>query len=78
MNPEKLLAEHGWGSFDDVVVHWRSALPALGNAFVDGCAAVDPVAARQACKYCDLSTFCRISTVIDTDENGEEESAGDD
>lgn len=67
---EKLLAEHGFASFDQVVAHWRRALPALGDAFVDGCAAVDPVDVRQACSYCDLFTLCRIGARIDSAEGG--------
>jgi ATP-dependent helicase/DNAse subunit B len=75
---ERLLAERGWDSFDEIVAHWRSALPALGDAFADGCAAVDPVDAQQACKYCDLQTLCRISTRIDSDEGPGMEGGGDD
>lgn len=57
---DSLLAERGWSSFDEVVAHWRVALPALGDAFVAGLAAVDPVDPQQACKYCDLMSLCRI------------------
>lgn len=56
----QLLADHGWSSFDEIVAHWRTALPALGDAFVEGQAVVDPVDAQKACAYCDLMTLCRI------------------
>jgi probable DNA repair protein len=73
----RLLAEHGLGGFAELLCQWRTALPALGNAFVDGCAAVDPVDPLQACKYCDLVTFCRISAALDRDEQPEGEGAAD-
>jgi probable DNA repair protein len=59
-NQDKLLAERGWSNFDEVVAHWREALPALGDAFVAGVATVDPVNPQQACRYCDLPALCRI------------------
>ena len=74
---DKLLLERGWGSFDEIIAHWRSALPALGDAFVDGCAAVDPVDAQQACNYCDLVTFCRFTVQLDSDETAGGEGGGD-
>jgi probable DNA repair protein len=57
---ESRLEEQGWNSFDDVLSHWQETLPALGNAFARGDAAVDPVDPELACKYCDLKCFCRI------------------
>ncbi|MDT8444333.1 MAG: PD-(D/E)XK nuclease family protein, partial [Desulfuromonadales bacterium] len=57
---EKRLEEKGWGSFDEVLAHWYNALPALGDAFARGEAAVDPVDLKLACQYCDLTGFCRI------------------
>lgn len=59
-NQEALLAERGLSGFDEILAHWRVALPALGDAFVAGLAAVDPVDPRQACQYCDLMALCRI------------------
>jgi probable DNA repair protein len=67
---ERLLAEHGLGGFDEILGHWRTVLPVLGDAFVDGWAAVDPVDPQQACKYCDLVTLCRIggsANAVDAD-----------
>ena len=57
---ESRLEEQGWDNFDDVLSHWQETLPALGNAFARGDAAVDPVDPELACKYCDLKCFCRI------------------
>lgn len=70
---DKLLGERGWRSFDEVVAHWRQALPALGDAFVAGRAAVDPVDSKQACAYCDLATLCRIAE----QERDEDAAEGD-
>jgi probable DNA repair protein len=73
----RLLAERGWGSFAELLNHWRAALPALGNAFSDGFAAVDPVDPLQACQSCDLVTLCRISAALDRDEQPEGEGSAD-
>jgi probable DNA repair protein len=57
---ETRLAEKGWGSFEEVLAHWKDILPALGDAFARGDASVDPVDPKIACQYCDLTGFCRI------------------
>lgn len=57
---EARLAEKGWESFDEVLAHWQASLPALGDAFAAGVAAVDPVDPVLACQYCDLTGLCRI------------------
>ncbi len=54
------LEEKGWSGFDEVLAHWEKTLPALGDAFTRGDAAVDPVDPELACKYCDLKGLCRI------------------
>ncbi|MGK2944983.1 MAG: PD-(D/E)XK nuclease family protein [Desulfuromonadales bacterium] len=54
------LDEKGWGSLEEVLAHWNSTLPALGDAFARGDASVDPVDPKLACQYCDLTGFCRI------------------
>ena len=73
---EKLLSKSGLANFDAAIEHWRSALPALGDAFVGGVATVDPVDQRKGCDTCDLHGLCRV------DERGvaagdDEEGAGD-
>ncbi len=57
---EKLLGEAGMSSYDEVLYHWEAALPVIGDSFAGGQAAVDPVDADQACRYCDLTALCRI------------------
>lgn len=57
---QKFLNENGWETIDQVLDSWREALPELGNAFVNGDAAIDPVEKADTCKYCDLATLCRI------------------
>lgn len=59
-NQEKLLLEKGWDGFAAVLAHWDAALPALGEAFVAGVAAVDPIDSVKTCQHCDLPTLCRI------------------
>ncbi len=72
----QLLAEYGWERLDDVIDHWRSALSALGDAFVDGAAAVDPIDTQLACKYCDLAILCRIGSTFDASDP--DRAGGDD
>ena len=47
---------NGWG---DLLQSWQAQLYALAADFMSGTAAVDPD--RQACRYCDLETLCRIN-----------------
>jgi len=74
---DKLLEERGWSCFDEILAHWRVALPALGDAFVAGQAAVDPVDRQQACKYCDLSSLCRIGDHCSSMDDGSGEGGAD-
>ena len=57
---EALLGEKGWTGLDDVLSHWDAVLPALGDDFSRGDAAVDPVGFELACQYCDLTGLCRV------------------
>lgn len=57
---QKLLDERGWADFGELCRCWRATLTALGDAFADGVAVVDPVEHRKTCRYCDLVPFCRI------------------
>jgi hypothetical protein len=73
---QKLLEERGWVDFNDLCAHWRTVLAALGDAFAEGVATVDPVEQRKTCQYCDLVPLCRIlerAPVLGTGEgdNGE-------
>ncbi|NJC87508.1 MAG: hypothetical protein FIB02_03095 [Desulfuromonas sp.] len=73
---QKLLTERGWTDFRELCVHWRTTLTALGDAFANGVATVDPVERHKTCRYCDLVPLCRIlesGPVIETGEgdNGE-------
>lgn len=54
-----------WGA---LLIRWRSQLEQLGEAFVAGAAAVDPVDLQKACKFCDLAGFCRIAEAALKDE----------
>lgn len=44
-----------------LLCHWQSQLEALAADFASGAAAVDPVSFDDACRYCDLTGFCRIA-----------------
>jgi len=57
---QKTLNEFGWEDIDQVLGHWKNALPALGDAFTSGDASVDPVDVHKTCRYCDLTSLCRI------------------
>ncbi len=67
---EKLFSEKGWKNLDDVLSHWDSVLPALGDNFSSGHAAVAPVGFELACQYCDLTGLCRILEQQDVDLGG--------
>jgi probable DNA repair protein len=62
---QKLLDERGMSDFAAILAHWRGALPALGDSYLDGWAKVDPVDPAKACRYCDLATLCRIGDSAD-------------
>ncbi len=70
---EKLFSEKGWESLDDVLSHWDNVLPALGDGFSRGDAAVDPVGFELACQYCDLTGLCRILEQQNADSGGDDE-----
>ncbi len=46
-------------TFADLRADWEATLAALAKQFLDGCAAVDPVA-PHACRRCHLHPLCRI------------------
>lgn len=41
---------------------WRNRLAEIGQQFIDGEAAVDPINAITTCNYCHLKPLCRISS----------------
>ncbi len=73
----KLLDESGLGGLGEALAHWRRVLPALGDAFAAGWAAVDPVDPQQACTYCDLMPLCRIGESEGGTDGDEREGDGD-
>ena len=46
----------------EVVGRWRKVLHQLGQEFKSGCATVDPKDPVQTCKFCSLSTLCRVGS----------------
>jgi probable DNA repair protein len=70
---EALFGEKGWQSLDDVLSHWDRVLPALGDDFSRGEAAVDPVGFELACQYCDLTGLCRVLEQQKADHGGDDE-----
>jgi len=55
---------NGW---DDLMQAWRSQLHTLALNFKGGAAPVTPD--REACRYCDLETLCRINELHSQDHN---------
>lgn len=51
------------------LAHWKSVLQSLSGEFVAGDARVNPT--KDACNYCDLTSFCRINeqTIVELEEN---------
>ncbi|RMD70452.1 MAG: PD-(D/E)XK nuclease family protein [Gammaproteobacteria bacterium] len=52
----RAIGEEGWQA---QLKRWAEVLERLGRDFQKGCAQVDPKDA-QACRYCEISTLCRI------------------
>ena len=54
-----------------VIERWRETLNQLGQDFKAGYAIVDPKDPKQTCKFCKLTTLCRIgSRTIDSQASG--------
>lgn len=47
-------------SLEAVCQRWDNALRQLADQFTSGWAAVDPIDENQACRFCDLTSLCRI------------------
>lgn len=58
--PETLEGETAADAWQRRVGEWHVAISALGNAFMDGQAAVDPKSPRS-CEQCDLHRLCRVA-----------------
>ena len=52
------------GSWFEVLYGWRIAMEALGEAFCEGQAAVDPKQYPHTCRYCELGPLCRIDESV--------------
>lgn len=63
----------GITDWDQAVAEWETMLVRLGEEFVSGHAAVDPL--PRACDYCHLETLCRIHECRDVDADEDEELA---
>jgi ATP-dependent helicase/nuclease subunit B len=75
--PEKRLtqrlAETGCDSLAAVTRHWEATLQALAAQFTSGWAAVDPIDENQACRFCDLTSLCRIRESVAVPEGGSDD-----
>ena len=68
-----------FADWDDLLAHWRVALPRLAAEFLDGEARVDP-SDPSVCTYCALPSFCRVGdadALEDKAGDGLEDKAGD-
>jgi ATP-dependent helicase/nuclease subunit B len=54
---QKVTGAKDWQQLTE---HWQSALTALAQDFIAGCAAVDPKQKPQTCVQCDLASVCRV------------------
>lgn len=53
---KKISAEYSW---EELKQHWQNILSNIAEEFLEGYVAVAPKGA-QSCRYCHLSSFCRI------------------
>ncbi len=49
-------------SLPELIERWRETLNALGRDYKAGNAVVDPKIPGQTCRYCKLTTFCRVGS----------------
>jgi probable DNA repair protein len=74
--PEKRLvqrlAETECDSLASVTRRWDTILHALAEQFTSGWAAVDPIDEHQACRFCDLTSLCRIREGHDSSFGGDD------
>ncbi|MCA1804903.1 MAG: hypothetical protein LC646_06105, partial [Xanthomonadaceae bacterium] len=61
-----------------LLADWRATLEALGTAFRDGQAQVDPREYPNTCQYCTLTPLCRIQEQVALAPEPEQEGDGDD
>ncbi|MFL0809207.1 MAG: PD-(D/E)XK nuclease family protein [Agarilytica sp.] len=50
--------------------YWKTNLENLAQKFVEGPVAVDPKNASSTCRYCQLSSLCRVSTIEQNEQLG--------
>jgi hypothetical protein len=48
-------------NWERLIPHWRGVIERLFERYASGMASVDPL--PQACRYCHLSTLCRIHEI---------------
>lgn len=58
---EKCRIEENLRDWRALVDHWKKTLGGLAERFSAGHAAVDPVHPSSTCRYCNLSTLCRVT-----------------
>jgi len=68
----RIAEKHDLEGWEDLLERWRTRLDALGHAFAEGDAAVDPVDPQKACRNCDLAPLCRIdeNPLLHAEEGG--------
>lgn len=62
-------------TWNDLIAHWEVVLGTLGQQFLAGAAAVDPL--RNECDYCHLAGLCRIAELSGA-HGGDESAEGSD
>jgi ATP-dependent helicase/nuclease subunit B len=63
--------------FDEYTMRWAEELERIAASFVQGEAAVDPIAfagkSNSPCEHCHLDSLCRVGDMVCGDEDGEPE-----
>jgi ATP-dependent helicase/nuclease subunit B len=69
--PDLIEGETAADAWQRRVTEWRAAITALGDAFMEGQAAVDPKSSRS-CEQCDLHRLCRVADrAVEPDDRAE-------
>lgn len=64
--------EAGW-SWETLLAEWRDTLTSLAEAFRAGDARVDPKRGAQTCRYCELTSLCRVVTGVEAQADEEDD-----
>ncbi len=73
---EDMTQTREMSSWSAVLANWKTTVEKLGTDFRTGMADADPLKPGETCRYCELSTLCRIHEQLQ-DQNQNQEKTGE-